>query len=93
MSFGCKTLQSTSSYWLILTAIIGDPASGLAECGMRLKSKAGCGMQEILKARCAMIKRKVRTGYASFQRQDRGWYLDMQDHNFAQVMSHSTTET
>lgn len=23
----------------------------------------------------------------------RGWYLDMQDHNFAQVMSHSTTET
>ena len=49
-------------------AIIGDPTSGLAECGMRLKSKAGCGIQEILKARCAMIKRKVRTGYASFQR-------------------------
>ena len=50
-------------------AIIGDPTSGLAECGMRLKSKAGCGIQEILKARCAMIKRKVRTGYASFRRQ------------------------
>lgn len=47
-------------------AIIGDPTSGLAECRMRLKSKAGCGIQEILKARCAMIKRKVRTGYASF---------------------------
>ena len=45
-------------------AIIGDPTSGLAECGMRLKSKAGCGIQEILKAKCAMIKRKVRTGYS-----------------------------
>ena len=48
--------------------MIGDPTLGLAECEMRLKSKAGCGIQEILKARCAMIKRKVRTGYASFQR-------------------------
>lgn len=73
--------------------MIGDPTLGLAECEMRLKSKAGCGIQEILKARCAMIKRKVRTGYASFQREDRGWYLYMQDHNFVQVMSHSTTET
>ena len=39
-------------------AIIGDPTSGLAECGMRLKSKAECGIQKNFKGKMRNDKKE-----------------------------------
>ena len=47
---------------------------------MRLKIEAGCGILEILKARCGML----------FRQQDSGWdgYTCRLDHNLAKVTHH-----